>query len=286
MENQNSNLLTNDEKRFFQLKYSIKEDYFGGNLTTDEMFIFIWLQWQSNPVNGKFFTSYTNLESELNGKYSKNLINKVMLSLKSKKYIWFVAHRGSRGVVEVVTKDFPLTSGSFLNINKYFEQKSDGNNEGDHDSTTAEPSPELEPINQKFEVADYPLREDEKAVFDIEPGRTPNTDTNTQTKIENDIDTTSTTKGRKKINPIEYIPKTEEEQKCLKIALELRENDFQFMLFVLKKYGIGVVEEAWGTYQSRPSHLVDDPRRYFNTLVRDLGEAKLKNDLKGNGNLG
>lgn len=257
-QNNDKDILTTDETRFLQLKYSIKEDYFNGVLTFDEMILFIWLQWQSNPINGKFFTSYTSLESELGGKYTKNSINKIMLSLKAKEYVWFPEHQGSRSQIQVVTKHYPLSKGHFLRIEKYFDNS----------------SAEVDESTQKLQGDPSATTNTENGPTQNQLSRGSNTDTNTYTKTDTDNKTLPEKVSGKKLDPHNYIPKTYEEEMCMKIAIQLNEKDLRFLLSINKEHGIDVINQAWEEYKRIPKHKVDNPPAYFNTLVRKQVERR------------
>lgn len=73
-----------------------------------------------------------------------------------------------------------------------------------------------------------------------------------------------------------FQPKNQQENICLEIAKYLQETDMRFILSCLRKYGIHPIEEAIGIIKEAPAGKIKNPRKYFNTVVRNLGEKYLQ----------
>lgn len=100
-----------------------RDHYINKELTFLEYHLLMWLMMSATPKTGSVSTSYAALEADFGGKYNKNSINKVMLSLKRKRYIWFRDHAGSRASFNVYIGSFLLRSGNLSDISDYFESR-------------------------------------------------------------------------------------------------------------------------------------------------------------------
>ncbi|MBU1890633.1 hypothetical protein KJ782_04065 [Patescibacteria group bacterium] len=67
-----------------------------------------------------------------------------------------------------------------------------------------------------------------------------------------------------------FFPKNYEEQKCQEIAGLLGEKDMTFILSCLSKYGLAVVERAWGLFREKEGESINNPAAYFNKLISKL----------------
>ena len=101
-------LIENDD--FIRLSRSIRTAYLDGLLLLDEMWVLIWLWINANPRTGRTMASYESISKDFQSRYSKNVINKLMLELKRKKLIGFPRQQGRRGSFYVDQRGFePLT---------------------------------------------------------------------------------------------------------------------------------------------------------------------------------
>ena len=71
-----------------------------------------------------------------------------------------------------------------------------------------------------------------------------------------------------------FQPKNNQENICWEIAKYLKEPDMWFILSCLRKYGVHPIEEACGIIKEAPPGKIIDPRKYFNKVVRDIGEKQ------------
>lgn len=111
-----------DNQTYLRLHRYLMDDFLNHELTFDEMILLIWLQWKANPVNGTIHISYAGLVADFQNRYSKNHINKIMLSLKQKQYLWFLRQMGRRGSFIVELHYYPLSDRDFKDISHRFGQ--------------------------------------------------------------------------------------------------------------------------------------------------------------------
>ena len=74
-----------DNNDYVKLPRSIKTALVDGYLRFEEYSILVWLWINANPRSGRAHVSYAGLSKDFNEKYSKNMINRLMLKLKRKK---------------------------------------------------------------------------------------------------------------------------------------------------------------------------------------------------------
>lgn len=116
------NINEDNEQTYLRLFRFLMDDFLEHELSLDEMIVLIWLQWKANPVNGVIHVNYAGLAVDFQGRYSKNHINKIVLSLKRKRYIWFKGQSGRKGSFIIEIDYYPLSNGSFKDISNRFGQ--------------------------------------------------------------------------------------------------------------------------------------------------------------------
>ena len=260
----------NEDSLFVRMPKKIQMDYKNGAISYDERCILIWLFLEADYVNGAKYTSYQSISDDLNGKYSKNHINKIVLSLKRKKYLYFNCQKGRRGSFKISISNYPLPSGGFTS----FESLSNKNLcRGQNDASVINQSelPEEVSINgQNLENMKKDL------AIGFSPGyinKISRGSNNTNIKENKIID------NEKSFNegiPVKgYLPRGSDEYRCKEIAIELGESDMRFLLSRLKKHGIGTIEKAHGLLkEEKAKGNIQNPRKYFNKLIDD--ESLLK----------
>lgn len=119
-----------DNNDYVKLPRSIKTALVDGYLSFEEYSVLVWLWINANPRIGKAHVSYAGLSKDFKEKYSKNHINRLMLNLKRKKWIWFAGQQGRRSSFHVDIANYPLSNGGFVELEKRIKQKS-GRSESD-----------------------------------------------------------------------------------------------------------------------------------------------------------
>jgi len=85
-----------DNNDYVKLPRSIKTALVDGYLRFEEYSVLVWLWINANPRNGRAHVSYAGLSKDFKEKYSKNHINRLMLNLKRKKWVWYAGQQGRR----------------------------------------------------------------------------------------------------------------------------------------------------------------------------------------------
>lgn len=253
-----------DANNFLRLGKRLATDVTEGKLPVLEFLLLVWLQIHANPINGTCKTSYSSLVDDLRGLLSKNCINKLMLNLKRKRYIWFPRQMGRRGSFLVEIDRYPLSNREFLDISHHFG----GRNGRSAEQPTDRSQAEITTNRQKLENARKDLSKGLMIDSDSHPGRSPNNKNNNE---NNSIDNNFSSK---RIDPESFNPNSHEESRCREIAKSLGECDVRFLLSALKKYGLGIIEEAWGNYREADTTGVKNRGAYFNQIVQKLVSEK------------
>ena len=247
-----------DNNDYVKLPRSIKTALVDGYLSFEEYSVLVWLWINANPRIGKAHVSYAGLSKDFKEKYSKNHINRLMLNLKLKKWIWFPGQQGRRSSFHVDIANYPLSNGGFVDLEVRNKQKS-GRSESDiPEQSQAEVPTEVSDARQKLESDKNALAD--RFSFGSENlfGRSSKNDN------ENENKNNRSNRGR----PVrEFNPKSYEEQKCWEIAQELGEKDMTFILSALKKHGLARIEEAYRSVRDQPSEKIRRRGAYFNKLL-------------------
>ena len=246
-----------DNNDYIKLPRSIKTALVDGYLRFEEYSVLVWLWINANPRNGKAHVSYTGLSKDFKEKYSKNHINRLMLNLKRKKWIWFVGQQGRRSSFHVDIASYPLSNGGFTDLEHCRKQKS-GRSEGTTDEhSPAEVPTEVGDVRQKLESDKSALVErfsfNQKSSF----GRS--------SKNDNEKENKNNRSSRRPVRS--FSPKSFEEERCLEIARYLEEADMGFMLSALKNYGLTRIENAYEKLKQAPPGTIQKKGAYFNSLL-------------------
>ena len=246
-----------DNNDYVKLPRSIKTALVDGYLRFEEYSILVWLWINANPRNGRAHVSYAGLSKDFKEKYSKNHINRLMLDLKRKKWIWFAKQQGRRSSFNVDIGSYPLSDGTFKDIDFRFLQKSGRSEGATQEQTPAEVPTEVGDVRQKLKDEKSALVErfsfNQKSSF----GRSPKNDNEKENK-----------NNRSTRRPVRsFTPKTYEEERCLEIAQYLEESDMSFMLSALRKHGLAKLERTYQQMRDSPEGSIQRKGAYFNTLL-------------------
>jgi hypothetical protein len=227
-------------------------------LKFEEYSVLVWLWINANPKNGKAHVSYAGLSKDFKEKYSKNHINRLMLNLKRKKWIWFAVQQGRRSSFHVDIASYPLSNGTFTDLEHCKKQKLGRSESGIDEQSPAEVPTEVDNVLQKLESEKSVLVErfsfNQKSSF----GRS--------SKNDNEKENKNNRSSRRPVRS--FTPKTFEEERCLEIAQYLGESDMSFMLSALKKYGLAQLEQTYQLMRDGPERPIKSKGAYFNSLLQ------------------
>ena len=202
-----------DNNDYVKLPRSIKTALVDGYLRFEEYSILVWLWINANPRTGRAHVSYAGLSKDFKEKYSKNHINRLMLNLKRKKWVWFTGQQGRRSSFHVDIANYPLSNGSFVDLEVRSKQKS-GRSESDiPEQSPAEVPTEVGDVQQKLKDEKNALVDRFSFTSESSFGRSP--------KNENEKENKNNRSTRRPVR--NFMPKTFEEEKCLEIARYLED---------------------------------------------------------------
>jgi hypothetical protein len=252
-----------DNNDYVKLPRSIKTALIDGLLEYEEYALLVWLWLIANPRSGRAHVSYAGLAKDFKDRYLKNRVNKFMLELKRKKWVWFVNQQGRRSSFNVDISEYPLSDGTFKYIEHNFQKKSGRSEDGTPEQTPAEAPAEVGDISQKLESDKKKLVVRFSFPSESSSGRSQKNDNEKENK-----------NNRSSRRPVRsFTPKTFEEEKCLEIARYLEEADMSFLLSALKNYGLTKIENAYEKLKQAPSGTIKNKGAYFNSLLTIASES-------------
>jgi len=106
---------------FVAFPRKIKSDLLNGTLTRNEYLVYGYLRLSGNPY-GVATTSLADIRADIfRNEIGTNYCNKILLSLKRKRYIYYKRRAGSRGSFEVELGDWILKGKPIKTLDKFFE---------------------------------------------------------------------------------------------------------------------------------------------------------------------
>ena len=136
----------------------IAKDGRNGLLTNPERNLLMWVRLQAD-MTGVSHCSMQGLADEaFNDKMTTSYINKLLRSLKSKKYLWYQDRNGRRGSFEVHLPDWLLKNGNVKEIDYLFEQESVETKAKVNDKPKPEPNTVSDKDSQSIEERKKAIR--------------------------------------------------------------------------------------------------------------------------------
>jgi hypothetical protein len=175
------------------LPRQILSDWENGKLSNPERNLLFFLRSKGNPFG------YCSVEmgalaiDAFNSPVDKSYINKLLLSLRSKRYIWYENRKGHRGSFQVHLDLWLMKDGGLRMLDQYFSQTPVRNKEVEVTQNQTEDEEEDEELSQRS-------KDLIKSIRAIAGGKKMNAsvrgyDNDNENKKENDL----TTKGREKL---------------------------------------------------------------------------------------
>jgi hypothetical protein len=235
-----------------------------GNLAPAEFLILCYVRILSSPY-GIASVSFENVINDILLGKTKNYANKIMLSLKSKKRIYYQDRSGRRGSFDVYLPDIRTPEGKITSIEKYFI----GNVIGDSE----EPTPRGYKDSQSYAISNQSFRsengQENKGPFahtSKEQIRGPYND-----KDKDNLNTL----GKKlfKGTPVSnFFPRDNEEERTKEIALAIGETYIEPLLKVTRGKGFWYVEKAYDLYKEdvERGKKVVNPPSYVYGIIKKL----------------
>src|SRR3989338_5038377 len=99
----------------------IAEDYLNKKLTRSELILCLWLR-SIADIFGFTSTSVTALRDDMFPNVETNTVQKLLLSLRKKRYIHFRNHQGRRGTFRIESDEWLMKDKGFKSIAHHFTQ--------------------------------------------------------------------------------------------------------------------------------------------------------------------
>lgn len=243
----------------------IARSFRNGEITKGEWEVLSWLRQNGNPY-GITITSLSNINEDLfRGKKSDNYINKLLLNLKNKRFLYYKKRSGRRGSFEVHFGDWIFPDKSKKTLDKYFNNENSKGKSITKEEAKVDTSQSLSAESQNLDTI-KDLKQKLSSDFSINKFRGSYND--------NEKDNYNDNNRSKEIRIQSFIPKTLEEEICQGIALKLEEKSINFVLSVKNKYGIDFLKEVWEIYEEEIQGIknIKNKGAFFNNIVDRLKE--------------
>ncbi len=269
----------------------ISSMYKNGEINRPEYLVCLHLRLQANPYG----ISSTCLEAIRNDVFGKstghkgvtlNYVNKILLSLKRKRMLYYQDRAGRSGSFEIRFADFIDPNKNITDIKHLFESDYSKRSSTPLRVSVSEVTAELKEENQRFE---NPINEGVKTNEDVGAKGIItgyNNDTDIQNKIENTDISVSYKKGDGEKPLPEYVcrnptdsfaPNGYEENTAKEIAGGIGEKCMDRYLALIRKGQFGVLEKAFGEFKEdlengkNPS----DKPAYLNSIITRMLKEKI-----------
>lgn len=257
------------EDTYVRIPRSVMVDVSEGLITSSEFLVLVWLTFQANPNDALVSTSYDGIVAELGftGKNATNKVNKIMLSLKQKRYLWYQSIQGQKRGFRVAINNYLLSNKGVKDLTSFFEDRSIAEvgissrkrASGllrNYESTIKENTAFKQKLGGKNIIETKVNLDSREKVSrsvnnknDNDKGNEIEKEVPSNLQLEKSITqygyVQNKEPGRKVIN---YKPKNVFEEQLKKIAIELGEEKMDFILSAYTKYGmpslIGALREV------------------------------------------
>jgi len=261
-------------KDFYITPRKIGRDLRSGDLTPDEWKVYMYIRQSGNPYG----VAAISLEDIRNDLYksrkppSISYFNRIVLSLKSKRYIYFKERRGRRGSFEVYLGDWVLPDKTIKTLAVFFGQDEVRGEGAGEVRTQSE-------VNQNLSTPSQRLAEQKESVLECfsfdqlnEPVRGLNNDNDTDKENDKYVYRSKTPFKKERLTPVTtFMPNNSDEQRCQDIADELGEKHMNPILAILRKRGLGVIDEAYGILREDiKTKVIENKGAYFQGIVKQI----------------
>ena len=245
-------------------------DFREGIITPNEYDFYMRLRHSANPY-GITTISTGGLVSEFHDRrWTENYITKLLLSLKRKSFIHYDSRAGRRGSFNIKFRDFLLPNGAVSSLERLENVGFVRGEEGGHSPTKSEAEQSMPPLSQNSKEVKDSIS---ALVQQFSSGKGRGSNNDTETNKEKEINRSNERKTMKDILVTEFTPTSYEEQYCWEVAQEIGEEKMDFLLGTYFKYGLGVIEEAFGEYRNlsaKKMAQIENTASYFNGIVEQV----------------
>lgn len=249
----------------------IKQDLQCGYITPNEFYVYCYIRISGNPygIASIGLDDIANCISR-GKKISINYCNKILLSLKSKRYIYYQDRTGRRGSFEIHLGNWMLPNKKIKTLDNLFESKKVRGNTKNESEPHTEGYQNSPCVSQSFHVENLPIESD----FSFRKIRSDVRGSYNDTDKENNKIIYRSKKSLNKENTITvegFEPKDVNEYRCFEIAKEIGEKEMNYILSIYRLYGIGIIEEAHSILKDKiRKGGITKRGGYFNGIIKEL----------------
>jgi len=265
----------NRDRSWVNLPRSIVSLYRNNVISRNEYLTYLHLRATCNPY-GICTTSIRDINNDIfGGGVSDSYANKLLLSLKGQKLVWYKRRQGVRGSFEVHFGDFIVPGGKIKTLDKYFDPKLVRSEDASPIPNESEAAPEVDDVSQKLKMQKNELKSTFSWPEKEGQIRGDNND-NYNEKYKNITDRSDDSKffnkiGNRNLLTEGFCPKTYEEERIWQIAKELGETDMRFLISILHKHSFGLIERAYQEHMETSGKTkVENSPAYLNGIIQRM----------------
>jgi len=268
--------MTDKLENFITIPRKIAQDRRSGLLSRPEYDVYMWTRHNANPY-GIAIVSLSDIKNDIfDGRVSENYVNKLLISLKSKRYIYYKKRAGRRGSFEVHFGDWILPDKKIKQLDYLFNPKEVRTKDTTLTPNLSEPSQNEEGVSQSFN--DLKIQASSIAFEKSINKKVRASYNDTDTHNENDTNRMQSFSLKNgDIKPEYFKPESHEQERCRSIARALGEESMKYILGIMHKVGFHIIERAWGIYEEeRLGKSIENKGAYFNSIIKRLTDDSSK----------
>jgi hypothetical protein len=248
-------------KNFVPFPRSVFADRQSGKMSPGEYDVYVLLRHRANPF-GIAYITIEGLCAELYERgWTKNTVNKLLLSLKEKRYLYYARRAGRKGSFAIKFPEFLTSDGVITTVPAMGNERAAravriASPEASPRSDDQNPRSDSQETNEFKQISKFVVREVRASYTETE-----------SRKLNNRFFSKP---------PESFTPTSHEEEVCREIALAVGESSMDFLLGSLHEHGFSVIEKTWGIYKHDvlDKGAINNKGAYFNTILQNLLKEK------------
>ena len=247
------------------------QDVLDGVMSREEFTVLVWIRGSSTPY-ARFVTTIKGVNQDVfGGRYGDNYINKILLSLKNKKYLYYKPRQGHRGSFAIKSVDFLLPTKritTYEGISRDDSIRSDSSSQIEVESEVI--TDLFDSVQKSDDVNSVKKQLLSSVSMDASVRGGNNDNYNNNNKDKNRSDDKKLNHSRPVLIDV-YIPRTDEDEDCKQIAYQLGEQDMRFILSMKDRHGMRVIRQAYEqTRKYSEGNSVKNVPSLFNEILQKI----------------
>lgn len=237
------------------IPHYIAEKYRGGKLSINQLRLLLWLRAIGTPY-GIATTSLIDLKNDVFPDFDLkiNTINSMLLKLRHKQHIYFEPRQGKMGTFNIHLNHWLMPKKRYKTLDKFFVEPKQWVDAQD-ESADRKPYPQanLSEVSQRLNDQNQKLLEVREGLInkfsgnlETHPISSYHNEHDTEHQIENH-DSLGKKPSKETLTLVrDFQPKSSDEERCLEIAEDIRDENINPLLALLRTDGLPAIERAWG----------------------------------------